>query len=139
MGVSIGWMPILGWIPLGFAAHNADNLQKAWAKLEKSYNELVQRNQDEATLIKFIESMVKQFDGILEKIDGAIVAVSHLSTMFEEQSQAYTLIGVGLGYINDTTTEADANNRKFFIEACLNETVKDIQEVSSLSRMAISS
>ena len=132
MGVSIGWFPIFGWIPLAFAAHNADNLQKAWAKLENSYNELTKRNKNEATLITFVESMVKQFDGLLDKIDAAISAVGDLSKMFEDQSQAYTVIRDGLSDIKNTTTEEDATNRKIFIDVCINQTVEQIQDVSSL-------
>jgi len=127
VGVTIGWIPVFGWVPLGFLAANAEDLRVAWKKLENSYNEMVKRDKDEATLVKFVQWLVRQFDGPLDKINAAIAAVGVLSTMFQAQSLAYSHIRDSLQFMNQTITEQDANNRQWSIQQSLDETVAQIE------------
>ena len=81
----------------------------------------------------FIELTVKQFEGLVGKIDEAIAALGELSKMFEEQSKAFRVIRGALNHILETDNKEDATTRKAFIEISINQTVEQIREVSSLS------
>ena len=132
MGESISRIPLFGWVPLPVMTHDADNLHNTWTKLWNSYNALKMRDPVEATPITFVESTIKQFEGLVGKMDAAIAAVVELNRMFEEQSRAFEIIHNILGHMMDTTNREDATTRKAFIEICINQTVEQIQDVSSL-------
>ncbi|TFK69547.1 hypothetical protein BDN72DRAFT_897216 [Pluteus cervinus] len=133
VGVSFGWIPIFGWVPLAFTAKNAATLRESWVTLWESYNELIKHNKDEEKLIEFVQSMVKQWDGILVKMDGAIQAVTVLVGMFQEQSECYILIKAGLSRI-EAATEAGAGIRKACIENAISETITKVTELQAAGR-----
>lgn len=130
VGVTIGWLPLFGWIPLAFAAHNADKLHTAYQELWNSYNDLININRDAATLIKWVQTMVVQLKDVDKKITTAIDGIKDLSTMFEEQSKSYILIRDSLGGIKTGISQDDAKIRKKFVEGKMKETIKEITDVS---------
>lgn len=131
VGITIGWITWGDWAALAFAAHEADELHKLWEQILKNYAELKKHNEEETNLIDFVSRLVKQFDGILEKIDAAVNAIGELSMLFQHQSEAYKIISGSISKIKASTTVADATLRKDFIMFSIDLTVKKIQEVSS--------
>lgn len=132
VGVSLWLIPGLGWIVIIGAASHAAELNKAYHELWDSYNDLVNQNTNEATLIKFVQTTVHQLDNILQKIEGAIAGMAQLSKMFQKQKESYTFIRDGLGSIKDGVNEADANIRKAFVSDSITDTVEQITHVSYL-------
>lgn len=117
IGVSVSWVPILGWVPLTASAHNADRLHHSWVKLSDQYQELKEDSPDEALLIESMNKLSNQFKGLKEKIDDAIKAVRVLGVMFRDQSEAYQLIRSSLSGMGNTASQEDAETRNLFIRS----------------------
>jgi len=133
VGVSIGWIPIFGWIPLGFVAHNADNLHEAWDKLWHEYNALKQDSEEEARLIDFATKMVAQSNGIDKKIQAAIDTVGTLKQTFQKQAESYESIRSTVNFITTGAVDPDAGNRKAFIETLLTISIGKLKELNTAS------
>ena len=134
VGVAFGWFPIFGWAALGVVAHNADNLRKAWALLLENYNLLKSEYEQEAKLIAFITTILGQCKDVNNKIQGAIDAVSKLSTMLQDQADAYEGINSTLQSLGAYTLSTDAGNRQVFIGGKLQLTIKKLEELHAASQ-----
>src|SRR5690606_1492326 len=86
---------------------------------------------EEFKLITWVQMMVKQFDGIEKMIDDAISAVGVLSNMFEEQGASYELIRKSLNQMDFVISAEDAQTRKDFIEAKLDETIRRLNQLQN--------
>lgn len=133
IGVSFGWFPILGWLPLALAAHKADKLHNAWSTLWEQYETMKKENEDEARLIDFVTKMVGQFNGIDTKIQAAVKAVGTLSETFQKQSDSYEGIRSTLGFLMLGASTADARNRKAFIASKLKISITKLKELNVAS------
>ncbi|KAL2680517.1 hypothetical protein Neosp_008119 [[Neocosmospora] mangrovei] len=129
IGVSIGWIPIFGWVPLGLLSHNANNLAGTYKKLWEGYENLKKENADEALLINSMNSMGKQFDGLEKKIEDAIAAVGVLSLMFDQQEQSYKQIKTSLDGMGFMADHKDAGIRNMFIKGQVKATKKKLQQL----------
>ncbi|KAF4948801.1 hypothetical protein FGADI_9358 [Fusarium gaditjirri] len=129
VGVSIGWIPVFGWVPLALLSHNADKLAGSYKRLWQSYETLKRENANEALLIESMNNMVKQFDGLEQKIKDAIKAVGVLSLMFEQQRQSYELIRASLSGMGLMAEEEDAETRNMFIKGQIKGTKKKLQQL----------
>jgi hypothetical protein len=134
VGVSFGWFPIFGWAALAVAANNADNLHKAWEQLWNNYNSLQSDNEKEAQLIAFVTTIVGQFNDIGKKIQGAIDAVGTLSTMLQDQADAYRGINSTLQSLGAYTLSTDAGNRQVYIKGKLQVTIKKLEDLHAASQ-----
>ncbi|KAF7555250.1 hypothetical protein G7Z17_g2327 [Cylindrodendrum hubeiense] len=134
VGVSIGWLPVFGWVPLGFLAHNGDELHDTCATLHNENETLKRENEQEHKLIEWVTGIAKQFDGLEGKINSAVTAVDVLSSMFEHQGKSYRLIKASLGAISSYTNNEDANNRKDFIDHNVKETSRRLEELQKAAR-----
>ncbi|KAK2035945.1 hypothetical protein LZ31DRAFT_580750 [Colletotrichum somersetense] len=134
VGVSFGWFPIFGWAALAAVANNADNLHKAWENLWDNYNSLKSDNEKEAQLIAFATTIVGQFDKVDKKIKGAIDAVGTLSTMLQDQADAYSGINSTLQSLGAYTLSTDAGNRQLFIKYKLQVTIKKLEDLHAASQ-----
>ncbi|RSM02934.1 hypothetical protein CDV31_010675 [Fusarium ambrosium] len=129
VGVSIGWIPVFGWVPLGFLSYNADRLAGSYKRLRESYENLKKENASEALLIESMNNMVRQFDGLEMKIQDAITAVGVLSLMFEQQRQSYELIRASLSGMGLMAEEEDAETRNMFIKSQIKGMKKKLQQL----------
>ncbi|CAG7566390.1 unnamed protein product [Fusarium equiseti] len=133
VGVSFGWFPLFGWVALAFAANNADNLHSAYEKLWDNYNQLKSDNEEEAHLIDFVTTIIAQFTEVGNTIQGAVDAVGTLSTMMQDQADAYSGINSTLHTLGDFTLSSDAVNRQIFIKAKLKISIKKLEELYTAS------
>ncbi|KAK1659110.1 hypothetical protein BDP55DRAFT_720175 [Colletotrichum godetiae] len=127
IGVSFGWMPLYGWATLAFVAHKADTLHTAWQALWENYESLEMENEKEARLIDFVTTIVGQVDDIDKKIQGAIQAAGTLSSMLQEQADAYSGINSTLAYLSFYTSSTDPANRQLFIEGKLQVAITQLE------------
>lgn len=101
--------------------------------LESSYKEMAKRDAATAKLIKFIDTTVQQFQGIMEKIDKAVAAVAELSKMFKAQEESYNMISDNLEKIkNGATQDLDIDTRAAFFNTYIARSITQIQNVSCL-------
>lgn len=131
--MSVGWIPVFGWIPTGALAAEAVADRKAWDHLLGEYNELQKENTKEAQLITFVAQTVKQCDGLLKKIDAAIDAIGTLSMLFQQQWQAYGDIQDSLKDLKESTAMSSSTFAQGYIADTIDELVSDIREVSLIS------
>ncbi|KAL2876575.1 hypothetical protein SGCOL_008152 [Colletotrichum sp. CLE4] len=133
IGVSFGWMPLYGWATLAFVAHKADTLHTAWQALWENYESLEMENEKEARLIDFVTTIVGQVDDIDKKIQGAIQAAGTLSSMLQEQADAYSGIKSTLAYLSFYTSSTDPANRQLFIEGKLQVAITKLEVLHTAS------
>jgi hypothetical protein len=127
--VTVGWVTLIGWIPLGLAAHKAAKLHDAWSTLWEQYETFKRENEDEAKLIEFVSKLVGQFHDVDAKAKAAEKAVGTLSEMFQQQGDSCRGIQSNLGFVMKRTTSADARNRQFFIASKLRVCIAKLKEL----------
>lgn len=108
-------------------------MRSAWIGLFKRFQELNAYNTEETSLVNFVTQLVKQSDGQLDKIYGAVEAVDHLVRLFENQHDAYQQIIDYLVLLKDDSSEENALNRRDAVRDNLEDTIAKIEEVSLLS------
>lgn len=129
IGVSVSWVPVLGWVPRTSSAHNADRLHHSWVKLSDQYQALKDENPDEALLIESMNKLSNQFKGLKEKIDDSIKAARVLSAMFRDHNESYQLITRSLSGMGYTASKEDAETRNWFIRSQIEGTCRTLDQL----------